>query len=114
MSGTGSRASRTSSRLWSGSSEIEEIGEDLAHLVQHLRAHVVDRFSEPVSMRSTIPTTVFGGSSVTRRRQLPEPSAVPTSFVPSIVTTEHTTVRSPASQLSGIGNMKFTSSSDSS
>lgn len=47
MRGWTPRAPRPQSRLWGGLSEIEEIGEDLAHLVQHLRAHVADRFSEP-------------------------------------------------------------------
>lgn len=48
MSGSRVRPERPSSRLWSGSSEVEKVGEDLSHLGERLWADVADRFSEPL------------------------------------------------------------------
>jgi hypothetical protein len=52
MPGGGRVQSLTSGRprslLRVGSSEVEKVGEDVPHLVQHLWAHVADRLSEPL------------------------------------------------------------------
>jgi len=49
MGGTGSDLDHASSlRLWSGTSEVEKVGEALAHHIQHLRPNVADRVSQPL------------------------------------------------------------------